>query len=110
MYSRQQAGYKKDKQDGIKFRPTIIKLSRQRPLTIQMTFSNKYGASQVVLVVMNLPANAGDIKDTGSIPRSGRSPGEGNGNPLQYSCLGNPKVREAWLATIHGVAKELDMT
>ena len=57
-------------------------------------------------VVKNPPANAGD---TGSIPGSGRSPGEGNGNPLQYSCLGNPMDRGAWQATVHGVAKEPDM-
>ena len=48
--------------------------------------------------------------EVGSIPGPGRSPGEGNGNPLQYSCLGNPMGREAWQATVHGVAKELDMT
>ena len=48
------------------------------------------GASQVVLVVKNTPANARDIKDTGLIPGSGRSPGEGNGNPLKYSYLGKP--------------------
>ena len=47
-------------------------------------------ASQVVLVVKNPPANAGDIRDTGSVPGSGRSPGGGHGNPLQYSCLENP--------------------
>ena len=58
-------------------------------------------------VVKNLPANAGG---TGSIPRSGRSSGEGNGNPLWYSCLGNPMDREAWWATVQGVTKELDMT
>ena len=58
-------------------------------------------------VVKNLLANAGD---TGSAPESGRSPGDGNGNPLQYSCLGNPKDRGAWQATVHGVAKELDAT
>ena len=46
------------------------------------------------------PANAGDIKDVGSIPGSGRSPGEGNGNPLQYSCLENPMERGAWQATV----------
>ena len=51
-------------------------------------------ASQVVLVVKNLPANAGDIRDTGSIPGSGRSPGEWHGNPLQYSCLENPLDKE----------------
>ena len=58
-------------------------------------------------IVKNLPAKAGD---TDSIPGSGRSPGEGNGNPLQYSCLGNPVDRGAWLATVHGVTKELDTT
>ena len=85
-------------------------------------------------VVKNPPANAGD---TGSVPVSGRPPGEGNDNPLQdsclenpmdrgtwqatvhgvgndnplqYSCLGNPMDREAWQATVHGVAKELDTT
>ena len=51
-------------------------------------------------MVKNLPASAGDA---GSIPGSGRSPGEGNGNPLQYFCLGNPVDREARQATIHGV-------
>ena len=54
-----------------------------------------------------MPANAGD---TASVPGSGRSPGEGNGNPLQYSCLGNPMDRGACWATVHGVTKELDMT
>ena len=53
------------------------------------------------------PANAGDA---GSSPGSERSPGEGNGNPFQYSCLGNPVDRGAWQATVHGVTKELDMT
>ena len=52
--------------------------------------------SQVALVVKNLSANAGDAKDSGSIPGSGRSPGEGHGNPLQYSCLENPMDRGAW--------------
>ena len=52
-------------------------------------------ASLVALVVKNLPANAGDTRDTGSVPRSGRSSGEGNGNPLQYSCLENPMDRGA---------------
>ena len=62
-------------------------------------------ASQVVLVIKNLPANAGDIRDTGSVPELGRSPGEGHGNPLQYSCLENPMDRGAWWATVHRVAK-----
>ena len=57
------------------------------------------------MVVKNLPANAGDARDAGSIPGLGRSPGGGNGNPLQYSCLGNPMDTGAWLAIIHGVAK-----
>ena len=57
------------------------------------------------LVVKNTAANAGGIKDTDSIPGLGRSAGEGNGNPLQYSCLGNPMHREAWRATVHEVAK-----
>ena len=58
-------------------------------------------------VVKNLPASRGD---TGLIPRKRRSPGEGNGNPLQYSCLENPKNREAWQTTVHGVAKKSDIT
>ena len=61
--------------------------------------------TQGSLVVKNLPASAGDMRDTGSIPGSGRSPGEGKGNPLQHSCLENPMDREAWLATVNGVAK-----
>ena len=54
--------------------------------------------SQVALVVSNLPANSGDAREA-------RSPGEENGNPLQYSCLENPMDRETWGATVHGVAK-----
>ena len=53
-------------------------------------------ASQVALVVKNLAASAGDAEETGSIPGSGRSPGEGNSNPLQYSCMENPMDRGAW--------------
>ena len=56
-------------------------------------------------MVKNLPANAGDTRDAGSILGLGRSPGEGNGNPLQYSCLENPMDREAWYATVPGVGK-----
>ena len=62
-------------------------------------------ASQVALVLKNLSANAGDIRDANWIPGLGRSPGVGNGNPLQYSCLGNPMDREAWWATVHGIIK-----
>ena len=54
---------------------------------------------------MNPPANSGDARDTGSIRGSGRSPGEGNGNPLMYSCLGNPVDRGAWQVIVHGVSK-----
>ena len=53
-------------------------------------------------------ANARDTGNVSSIPGSERSPGEANGNPLQYSCLENPMNREAWQATVHGVAKESD--
>ena len=62
-------------------------------------------ASQEALVVKNQPANAGDIGDPGLIPGSGRSPGGGHGNPLQYSCLENPRDTGAWRATVHRVAK-----
>ena len=61
-------------------------------------------ASQVALMVNNPPANAGDIRDTGSIHGWGRSPREGHGNPLQYSCLENPMDRGIWRAS-HWVAK-----
>ena len=58
-------------------------------------------------MIKNPPANAGDVD---SIPGSGRSSGEENGNSLQYSCLGNPMDRGAWRAIVHGVTKESDMT
>ena len=58
-------------------------------------------------MVKNPPASAGDM---GLIPGLERSPGEGNGDPVQYACLGNPLDRGAWCATVHGVTKELDMT
>ena len=56
-------------------------------------------------MVKNPPASAGDARDVGLIPGSGRSPGGGDGNPLQYSCLGNPMDRGAWRATVHGAGK-----
>ena len=62
-----------------------------------------------MLIVKNPPANAGDMRDLGSIPGSGRSFGVENGNPLQYSCLENPMDRGTWQATVHGAA-ELDRT
>ena len=64
----------------------------------------KHGGSSMV---KNPPANAGDA---GSIPGLGRSPGKGNGDPLQYSCLGSPIDKGAWRAAVHGLAKELDTT
>ena len=61
-------------------------------------------------VVKNLPAKTEDERNSGSTPGSGISPGEGNGNPLQYSCLENPMDRGAWRATVTGVEKDSDMT
>ena len=75
-----------------------------------MNYSNEQRASQVALAVRNPPINTGDLRDASSIPGSGKSPGEGNGNPLQYSCLGNPMDRGARQATVHGVTKEWDKT
>ena len=66
---------------------------------MQIVWASQYGGS----VVKNLPANAGDTEDSGSIPRSGRSLGEGNGNPLQYSCLENPVGGGAWQAKVCGL-------
>ena len=66
------------------------------------------GTSQVVLVVKNPPANARGAGDTSLIPGLGKFPGGGHGNPLQYSCLEIPMDRQAWQATVHGVAKSLE--
>ena len=63
------------------------------------------GASQVVLVVKNLPVNTGDVSDVGLIRGLGRSPGVGNGNTFQYSCLENLMDRGAWQATVHAAAE-----
>ena len=68
-------------------------------------FSYTQMAPQVVLVVKNLPASAADVRDKDSIPGWGRSPREGHGSPLQYSCLEHPMDRGAWRATVHRVAK-----
>ena len=83
--------------------PSTVKLLWRTQVAF-LAPSCSHGASTVVLVVKNLPANVRDARDTGLIPGSGRSPGEGNGKPLQYSFLENPMDREAWLATVHGVA------
>ena len=56
-------------------------------------------------MVKNLPANAGDVGDAGSVPRSGKSPGEGNGNPLQRSCLENPRDGGAWWIAVYGITQ-----
>ena len=64
----------------------------------------------MALVIKNPLASAGDTRDAGSIPGLERSPGEGNGTPLQYSCLENPMDGGAWWATAHGVTKESDTT
>ena len=61
--------------------------------------------SQVALVVKNPPTNAGDVRDAGLIPGTGRCPEGGNGNPLQYSCLENPMDGGAWWAAVHNIAK-----
>ena len=71
-------------------------------LGLQLLF---YIVSQVVLVVKNLPTDAGNVRDEGLIPGLGRSPGGGHGNPLQCSCLENPMDRGAWQTTLDGVAK-----
>jgi len=76
---------------------------------VRLTLNIVIRGSQVALVVKNPPASAGDERDVGSIPDSGRSPGGGHGNPLQYSCLGNPRDRGAWWVVqgqsmgLHGV-------
>ena len=59
-----------------------------------------------MLGVKNLSANAGDVRDTSSMPRLGRAPGEGYDNPLQYSCLENPMDKKAWQATVHRVTEK----
>ena len=80
------------------------------PINVSFRQNNKclpkdVQASQVMLEVKNLPANAGDTRDTGLTLGLGRSPGGRNGNPLQYSCLENPMDRGAWQGTVQGVTK-----
>ena len=79
--------------------------SVKRDLCVFALSSLSLGASPVLLVVKNPPANAGDIRDGGSMPGSGKSPGGGHGNPFQYSCLENHMDRGAWWATVNGVAE-----
>ena len=78
------------------------------PAKMQASLDEYMYSSQVVLEVKNPPANVRDVRDTGSIPVLGRSPGGQHGDPLQYSCLESPKDR-VWRATVHRVAKS-DMT
>ena len=84
------------------------RLRRTSPEQGSRIFPKKWswfvGASQLVRVVKNLPANAGGVREVGLTPGSGRSPEGGHGNALQYSCLENPMDREAWWATVHRVA------
>ena len=80
----------------------ILSLSHTHTYIYAYMFMGFPGGS----AVKNSPVNEGDAD---SILGSGRFPGEGNGNPFQYSCLGNPMDRGAWWATVHGVAKELNM-
>ena len=75
-----------------------------RHIILHMNFQ-LFRASQVALGVKNLPANAGNIRDTGLIPGLERSPGGGHGNPFHYSCLKSPMDRGSCQATVHGVAK-----
>ena len=79
------------------------------PAKMQASLDEYMYSSQVVLEVKNPPANVRDVRDTGSIPVLGRSPGGQHGNPLQFPCLENPKDRGVWRATVHRVAKS-DMT
>ena len=72
---------------------------------MKIKFKVEVWASQVVLVVKTPPANAGDVRDVGSISGSGRFPGGGDGNPPQYYYLENTMDRGAWRATVHGVTK-----
>ena len=85
-----------------------LEKQKNSDLTFECTFETEE-ASQVMLVVKNPPDNAGDIRDVGSIPESGTSPGGVHGNPLQYYCLDSLPDRGAWQATVLGVA-ELDIT
>ena len=81
-----------------------------------MTFVGDFSVLSGPMLVLAFPDGSGvknppsNAEDLGSIPESGRSPGEGNDTPLQYSCLGNPMDSGAWWATVHGLTKESDTT
>ena len=99
---------------GTVFSPVLHSIAQQ-PYRLGIKLYNCYqmgklryrGASQVTLVVKNLPASAEDKRDMGSIHGSGRSPGGGRGSPLQYSCLESPMDRGTWQAIVHGIAVSL---
>ena len=74
-------------------------------VSVSISTIQLFSTAENPAVVKNMPAIAGDVRDVGSIPGSGRPPGGGNDNPLQYSCLENPMDRGIWQATVHGVAK-----
>ena len=86
-------------------RQTLYRLSHQVTQVQTCSLMHILRASQVAPVVKNLPANAGDVRDTGSVLRLGRSPGEGHGNLLQYSYVEKPMDRGAWQAMVHRVTK-----
>ena len=70
-----------------------------------LMMSSRYLCLLSEVIKKNLPVHAGDVRDVGLIPGLGRSPGEWNGNPLQYPCLENPMDRGAWWATVHGITE-----
>ena len=86
-------------------RINVCQLEEERGVYLSGSYWYSPGASQVVLVEKNLPANAGDIRDPGSIPESRRSLGGEHGNALQYFCLENSMDTGAWWAIVHKVAK-----
>ena len=85
---------------------SVLSTCLWRSSVIHVVFNFHRGAgSPGNAVVKNLPASTGDARDVGSVSGSGRSPGEGNGSPLQYSCLENSMDRGAWWVIVHGVTK-----
>ena len=92
---------------GVAFHPAVIRISSKKMVYKKLhTLAVVFGLPRWRQWVQNPPANAGDLTgDPGSLPGSGRCPGEGNGNPLQYSYLENPIDRGAWWATAHSVAQ-----
>ena len=94
-----------EQQTGSKLGKAVYCLSIVKAVYVTLLICRVHGASQLALVLKNLPANAGDVRNVGSIPGSGRFAGGRHSNPLQYSCLVNPMDRGAWWTTVHKVAK-----